>query len=236
MKYIPLRVEFHLVEPVTFNAFPRHLDALVAYSVTKSVMDSGVLEDASISVRSIADSLPFAKLEHGDEWVWAASALMPHGFGEKHVRMWRTHMPEFDYAERFCSDQIVRSRAKLPLPHLSFSHIIDTARGLTKNMLERYPVQYINRFEAFCLATSMDEVEDRLSGITAIGARRRVGHGLLAKPAEVFHDERATLMAGLRVTPWRQSDDDVQIQAAVKAPYWSPENRRQAYCHPSILG
>jgi CRISPR type IV-associated protein Csf3 len=231
MDYTPLRVEFHLVEPIVAAAFPRHLDALVAFSVTKTALDGGAC-DPSTPIRDLAADLPFAKLEKDGDWTWAASALVPDGIGEQHVRMWRTHTPVFDYAERFAAGQI-KTRTKLPLK--PFAQVIDTQRGPMKNMLERYPVQYVSKFEAWCLGTDIDEIENRLSGIVALGARRRVGHGLLKAPPSVFVDERAHELCRLRVLPWKEGDA-VPLQAAVRPPYWAPEMKRQAFCPPLLLG
>ncbi len=86
---IPLRVTFRLVEPIAMGAFPLHLDALAAYSVTQTALAGGA-EEGGTSVRSLADRLPLHREERDGEWVWAASALIPSGIGEQYVRMWRT--------------------------------------------------------------------------------------------------------------------------------------------------
>lgn len=228
-EYVPLRVTFHLAEPVAVGAFPLHLDALSAYSVTQTAIGSGA-EAAETHIRSLADNLPFHKEARCGEWVWAASALIPSGVGEQYVRMWRTDTPRYDYAERLVKGQI-KSHTKLPLK--PFSLIIDTQRGLMKNMLERYPVQHIDKFEAWCLATNEDDLYESLVNIHSLGGRRRVNHGRLKGEPVIEVDERARDLWKLRVLPW-QEKDYVPMAAGIRPPYWAPENKRVAFCPASF--
>ena len=220
----PLRVTFHLAEPVVTGAFPLHLDALVAYVETqKKLRDPDV--DSSASIRSLADDLPFGKMERDGDWVWAASALIPSTVGDQHVRMWRIHAPLDDYAQRFDQRQI-ESRAKFPLK--PFAQIMDTQRGVMKGMLERYPVHNIEKFEAWCLCSDRQRLDELLSEIQYIGARRRVNHGRLKCAPEIVKDESALDLWKLRVLPW-QEDGYVPVQAGIRPPYWAPETRRQGF-------
>lgn len=220
----PLRVTFHMAEPVVTGAFPLHLDALVAYVETqRKLRDADV--DQTASLRSLADDLPFEKIERDGDWVWGASALVPSGVGEQYVRMWRTHTPIDDYARRFDQRQI-DSRTKFPLK--PFAQIMDTQRGVMKNMLERYPVQNVDKFEAWCLCTDRQRLDELLGEILSIGARRRVNHGRLKCAPEIVKDESALDLWKLRVLPW-QEEGYVPVQAGVRPPYWAPETKRLAY-------
>lgn len=230
-----LKVTFDLGTPMVPSAYPIHLDALIAYVVTAKALASGGNE-SSHKVRALADLLPLERETRDGKTVWQASALIPDSVSGSGIRMWTRKTDPYDYTARLLNGQI---KTKSKMENLKpYALKIDTQRGILKNAFQFYPVKMVNRLVAWCIG-DIDELEDMLqpeSGwLTHIGPRNRVGHGLV-KQVSIEPDHLALEKWKMRVMPWQESPDYQIIQAAYQPPYWAPENRAAAYCHPDILG
>lgn len=230
----PLKIIFRLGTPMVPSAYPIHLDALVAYALTRSRLgeiDDGA--DADENVRVLASRLPFAKHEQDGEWVWKASALIPVGVKERSVRMWTRKTNAYDFAVRAANNGLmIGARTKNMLDAgVKFAGGIDTARGLLKNQFDFYPVEAVSEMHAWCIG-DINEIEALLapeSGLlTHLGKRSRVGHGQI-ESVDIEVCEEATQKWRDRVLPWRENEHCVPIQAAFRPPYWAAENRGNAF-------
>ena len=232
--HAPLKITFNLATPMVAAAYPIHLDALVAYAKTRqtlSLLDESEVSDASI--RTLAEVLPFDKVEKNGEWVWQASALMPEGQGDQSVRMWTRKTNVYDYANRAMTGTLEVGARTLNALSAGKTHVgtIDTARGLLKNHFDFYPVVAVQRMIAWCVG-DIDEIESLLAPetglVTHLGKRTRIGHGQI-QSVTVEHAEEAHEKWSQRVLPWQAAEDDILVQAAFRPPYWAVENRAMAY-------
>lgn len=235
----PLKVTFLLDTPMMVSAYPIHLDALVAFAMTKSAiagMNMEALPDSCI--RALAAELPFERQGQGEEWVWKASALIPEVEGEQSVRMWTRKTNTSDFAAKVASGVMdISARTKNALASgVMYAGAIDTSRGLLKNQFEFYPVKEIFQLTAWCIG-DIDLIDYLLapeSGlITHLGKRGRIGHGRI-RSVEVEEHPLAEERWKIRVLPWAESEAYVPIHAACRAPYWAIENRQAAFV-PIVL-
>ena len=230
----PLKVTFRLDTPMVATGYPIHLDALIAYAVTKQAI--GGMEEADLSdesIRSLADSLPLERHEQSEGWVWKASAVVPVKQGESAVRMWTRKTNTADFAARAAGGLLeIGARTQNALAAgVPYTGVIDTARGLLKNQFDFYPTVEIFEAAAWCLG-DIDMLEMLLapeSGlITHLGKRGRIGHGHIAE-VEIETCPDAAHLWKQRVLPWQESREYVPIQAAFHPPYWAAENRAAAF-------
>lgn len=235
----PLKVTFELDTPMMVAAYPIHLDALLAFAVTKSAMSGMSMEGVpDSSIRALASELPFARHEQNGEWVWKASALIPEVEGEQSVRMWTRKTNTSDFARRAAAGTLdISTRTKNALASgVMYAGTIDTSRGLLKNQFEFYPVKEVFQLSAWCIG-DIDLIETLLapeSGfITHLGKRGRIGHGRI-RSVEVEECLQANEKWKLRVLPWAESEAYAPIHAACRAPYWAIENRQPAFV-PVVL-
>lgn len=232
----PLRVTFSLTTPMVQSAFPIHLDALIAYAVTAKALAQGGEGRGSEKLRALASNLPLGSETREGKTVWQASALMSEIVSDAGIRMWTRKTNPYDYAERIANGDI-KSRTKVD-DMKPYALKIDTQRGILKNSFQFYPVRMVHQVVAWCMG-DIDELEDLLhpeaGWLTHIGARGRVGHGLVSS-VKIEHDPLALENWKLRVLPWQESAEYCQIQAAFQPPYWAPEHREQAFCPANLLG
>lgn len=230
----PLKVTFELDTPMVASAYPVHLDALVAFAITKAAiagMDADSLSDEG--VRALAAELPFDRHSHGGEWVWKASALIPDQEGEQSVRMWTRKTNTADYAQRAAAGTLdIGARTKNALAAgTKYAGAIVTVRGLLKNQFEFYPVKEVFHLSAWCVG-DIDLIEPLLapeSGlITHLGKRTRIGHGRIKSVSIKEHSDAAENWK-IRVLPWAESNAYVPVDAAFRPPYWAVENRGAAF-------
>lgn len=220
---------------------PLHLDALLAYAVTKeSLQKIGDLKLSQDSIRSLGENLPLERAKQGDLWCWKASALMPDRVLGHEMRVWSRKTESEMIAVMSGANEIKRSRP-LKFPLELFSHKIDTARGFLKNSFQFIPLRHVRVFTAYCVGDA-DRIYDLLqTHITHIGARGRTGFGKIAELEKgtiqaitVTENQGANEHWQSRVLPW-EKEGYVPIQAANKAPYWATENRTVSYISPSCL-
>lgn len=241
----PLKITFRVSGGLVPPPYPLHLDALLAYRVTKDTLH--YLEDEGQpsvdALRALADDLPFARHEQDGEWVWKASAIMPVGKVANSSRFYTQRRDKADYVMRVVHGHVLHGRYKPGAPMTPYQFQIDTLRGVHRNLLGYYPIQhgytrdgkdFCVELEAWCVG-QRDVIEDYLTdgGITHLGSRRRAGHGRI-ESVTVEEDAAALENWKLRVRPWAMREDDAPIQAAWRAPYWANENRGQAFCPLSV--
>lgn len=237
----PLKVTFQVSGGFVPPPYPLHLDALLAYAQTYDALDD-VAEDPGIAqLRALAADMPIQRHVQEGEWCYMASALMPDGPVLNDARFYTQRMNQDDYSTRVGDGQIQHGRHKPGTQMERYQIQIETARGVHRNLLGFYPVQHaasgagaILRLVGWCVAERW-WLEDRLLGgrITHLGARRRSGHGNI-QSVSIEDDQDALHNWMLRVRPWKMREDDLELQAAWKPPYWAPENRGRAYCPQTL--
>lgn len=238
--FAPLKITFRLNTPVVATGYPIHLDAIVAYAVTRREIGSVDFGDVNdMTIRELSARLPLASCNHESGMVWKASALVCNQPGGQSVRMWTRKTNPYDYAERVMSGQTEISTRTRNLLEKGEKYVgaIDTQRGLLKNQFEFYSVKEMPTLEAWCVG-DIDELESLLAPeaglITHIGKRGRAGHGRVVSVVIEPCDE-AELLWKNRVLPWRESDDYEPLVAAIRPPYWAIENRVLGYCPKNLI-
>ncbi len=239
----PLRFEWQLSSPLAGMALPLHLDALVAYAVTESSLQSG---KASGSIRSLADKLPLEKAENEGLWCWKASALRPseevgQGIISHETRLWTRRTNEMDYATKVVARELEGNVVRVDkqgnlLPMKPYAGVIDTQRGLLKNQFQFIPVKRVLKVVAYCIGNE-DHLLELLhpdSGLVRhLGARGRSGFGNIIG-FNYAEDADALDRWQERIMPW-PVPAYVPIQAAHQPPYWAAEQRAPSYIHASLL-
>lgn len=238
----PLKITFRIQGGLVSPPYPIHLDALLAYAVTMARLDPDDPPADIAALREIANDLPLERYEQDGEWVWKASALMPLGTIRNTSRFFTQRLDKKAYAVHVGEGRIQLGRYQ-PDPALPpgadmapYQNKIDTLRGAHRNLLGFYPVLDVTEVEAWCVG-DRDGIEDYLVGrglVTHIGARRRSGHGQVSAVC-IQSAPDAEEMWKLRVRPWQMLENDAQIQAAWRAPYWATENKGQAFCPISLI-
>lgn len=237
----PLKITFQVSGGVVSPPYPLHLDALLAYAQTYDALRDVADEPGVSQLRALADNMPIQRFERDGDWCYMASAVQPEGPILNDTRYYTQRINQGDYSNRVSKEQIQHGRHKpgQALERLQFQ--IDTARGVFRNHLGFYPVQQsatasgaLLTLVGWCVAEKW-WIEDRLlSGrITHLGARRRSGHGKI-ESITIENDPMASSNWKLRIRPWKLLEDDLEIQAAWKPPYWAPENRGVAFCPKAI--
>lgn len=240
-KFQPLRISWNLATDLVLGGNPIHLDALVAYAKTKMELNLRGLDTNSTDttlIRDLANDLPLAKETRGDQWVYQASAIMPAEGAEviHGMRYWTRRTNEIDYAERVHSGEmesasIIAKRLAgkvIPTPKAMkpYSHVIDTVRGLHKNIYKFYPTKTVQTIHAWCIGDrdQLQELLDPSAGyILSIGPRKRNGHGLISS-FDIVEDKAALELWDNRVLPWMHEGAE-PMELAAHPPYWAPENR-----------
>lgn len=228
-----LEVVFTMKGEISPPQHPLHLDALLAYARVKSRMD---LDDPEALVgtddlRRIERDLPLGLAEHDNDRVWMASALHYDGIVG---RCSRFLVRKFDCEAfgRAVGSRFVRFGTLDLEKNPSGDRLINTGSGEYKNCQEFYPMATVRTIKAWCLG-DQDSIEDLLAHITHLGPYRRNGAGEIASisvsPCSAELGDRWVR----RIMPW-QLPGYAKIYAACEAPYWAPENRREAWCPVDI--
>lgn len=241
----PLKITFRIGGGLAVPPYPIHLDALLAYGVTRVGMDPGDPDAPNdiCTLRELALDLPLARYEHSDgEWVWKASALVSAGIGTHSTRFYTQRLNKKAFATHVGDGSVQFGRYR-PDPSVRpgddmqpYQYKIDTARGAQRNLCATYPLMEVAEMSAWCVGDP-EQLEDMLVHrgiITHVGARRRAGHGRIVSVMIEPCPDAAELWK-LRVRPWKMLDDDAPIQAAWRAPYWAAENRGQAFCPTRLI-
>lgn len=237
----PLKVTFRVTGGIVPPAFPMHLDAILAFAETRDSLH--YLEEGGVSVsalRELANTLPLERHEHEGEWVWKASAIMPDVERLATTgRIFTQRRDKADYCLRVGAGEVQHGRHTPGKPLEPYQYQIDTLRGVHRNLLGFYSIQegFTGPLDlaAYCVGNRAAIEEILTSGrVTHLGARRRAGHGCI-ESVRVEVDETAHEKWKLRVRPWRMLDDDAEIQAAWRAPYWAKENQGQAFCPANLV-
>jgi len=225
-----LRLTWELASPIVASANPFHLDAIVMFAVAQeTAFASGGVVDETLQL-----DIPIEQAIQGNLSCWKASALLAVEPGEHAMRFWTRKSDAYDYAQRMEAGHL-KSRAKFPLVKESYSQKFDTVRGGFKQMFKHYPVREVKAIQAWCIG-DMDRLTELLAPdagyITYLGAKARMGHGRV-KSFAIDVDENAHEFWKRRILPWEQPGY-VQIEAAVRPPYWDLKNRQLAWVDPAI--
>lgn len=248
----PLKITFRVSGGFVPPPLPLHLDALLAYQRTRQhAKRLPKIGEASVAaLRELGEGLPLQKREQDGEWCWMASALLPTGPVEVASRFFTQRRDQADYSIRVARGDVQHGRHAVVekdgvreyAPMKAHACQIVTQRGVYRNLLGFYSTIKTNAptsgyldLVGWCVGDK-EAIESQLNSglITHLGARRRSGHGRI-ESIMVEGDESAMDKWRLRVRPWKMLEDDAQVQAAWKAPYWAIENRGQAYCPAGLL-
>lgn len=236
----PLRLTWELATPIACTGYPIHLDDLVAFAKTQICLRLAEHGDANAtqgSIRRFAEDLPLDRETRGDESVWKASALIPvdDTLTSQGMRFWTRRTDPYDYADRFAQgDLSMRTKPDRLKP---YALKIDTSRGLLKNCFKFYPVKHVSALQAWCVGDAEEIAElldpDAGSPLAWIGARGRSGLGRI-KSFSMQEDSTATEMWCQRSMPWPY-EGAVQMELAIKPPYWDRSNVRQGWINPALF-
>lgn len=230
----PLKLTWELCSPMVVGSNPLHLDALLTYAVAQDHLIRSEKRQPHETMLDFID-LPLDRATRDDSWCWKASALIAQNPGEHAMRFWTRKSDPYDYAERMNSAQI-ETRTKFPLAKHSYSQQFDVLRGKFKQMYKYYPVRDITTVQAWCIGDK-EAIEDLLSPetgfITYLGAKSRMGHGRI-KSFDVVEDDSAADKWMQRILPW-EHPGYVQIEAAVRAPYWDVNNKQSAWVSADLF-
>lgn len=234
-----LKVTFTTRGYVVPGAWPIHLDALLAFCATEEALASG---NARGPIRSLGEQLPLERETREDQWVWQASALVPHYLGKLQARLLvRRHEPE--EIARDARDTIELTAVRRRMLHGESGktlRLIDAAgkadlsvklpldQALLKARLEHYAVRQCAGYEAWCVgdAPQIERLLEKLMG-RGIGKWAKNGYGNVVR-IEVEPCEQAHEQWKRRVLPWPEPGY-ARVYAAVRPPYWAPENQVMAW-------
>jgi CRISPR type IV-associated protein Csf3 len=230
----PLKITFHLVSDMVYPSMPLHLDALIAYAKTQDNLVLLEDEPTQEALLALADNLPFVRHTQDGDWVYKASALMPLG-DMTHSRLFYTQRNNLAALAELMVNKKVKSSIKTLVP-MSHSNKLDTTRGAQRNLLGYFNTTNVKALVAYCVGDK-DELQEYLvdSGwITHIGARRRQGLGMLSH-IEIEEDVLANEMWQWRVKPFKTLDNDTQVIATCKPPYWMKVNSQLAFMPSELI-
>lgn len=238
MSYQPLRITFQIAGGWVPPRYPLHLDALLAYCVTeRELADLEQAPEGASEIIAIAEDpkiMPLSRFEKDGQWVWMASAITPVRavLNDSRFLTRRTYDDDFPAAVGIGAVKKGNFRPDKPAPN---SGHIDATRGTFRNRLEYFPVQHDATGEGFLLQAwclgDLDRIDELLTDDFApshIGANRRMGLGRIVG-VTIEHDPQAHEKWKNRVKPWPLLDDECQVIASCKAPYWLSTNRQQAW-------
>ncbi|MGF6440145.1 type IV CRISPR-associated protein Csf3 [Paraburkholderia youngii] len=234
----PLRLTWKLGSPIVASAHPLHLDSLVAYALVEETLcnltESGKGKDDKRLIRELAEQpLPLGREEREGAWCWQASALLSVSDDIVHsTGFWTRKTDVYDHAERIEAGQI-KGRYKFPLKPYELK--LDMERGLFKQQLKYFPIRQVSEVQAYCIgdADRLLELLEPGRHISHLGAKTRMGYGKVVS-FEIEPDTDAQRNWSRRVLPW-EHEGAVQMELAVRPPYWAVENRQLAWARPDLF-
>ena len=165
---------------------------------------------------ALTADLPFELFEHEQGDCWKASTFEVVGYHEQTRRYMTAKTPV----------QAMALAIGRGLVDPKGGSIIDTQRGPGKNSAFYYTLEFADGLQAWCIG-DRDALEDLLSGVSAMGAKTRLGHGAL-QPYEdgrffrIVPDETAHVRWQHRNLPVRLHERLMPGAGALKPPYWRP--------------
>ena len=208
----PLRIEFSLSSPMTEAPYPIHLDALAAWAAVEEAKAQGDPEPLLAQ-----ENLPFAR----EAGVWCASAL----------QLERVEAP-FTVAHTKRTDPLKFSDALYNGPLGRAPNKLDLTRGPWRQALYFSQCQQVSKATAWCIA-DRERLEELLSRIDYLGARRRIGRGRITA-LEIVEDPSAT-------ERWRErllaepADGFIPLHGVSSPPYWDRRRAATVWAHPNIV-
>ena len=224
----PLKITFKLGGMMVMPSNPIHLDALIAYAVTQERLPELEFEPRPIS--SLADELPIEKYAQDGDWCWKASALMPNSVIERSSRHYTQRIDQEAYAEATHGGFIQAGRQRGEMKRMSHAIKIDTFRGSQRNLLGFYRTARVDELSGYIIGDK-EQITYYLKEsdlITHIGPRRRQGHGKIVDVI-IENDPTAFENWKVRVRPFRLLDEDVDVMATTRPPYFDKTLMQPAF-------
>lgn len=227
----PLKITFNLATPFVKSGYPIHLDSLIGYSFQRHYLP---LEDSpdEDALLEILEELPFEKHEQDGDWIYKASAIMPQGKMVHGSRFITRRYSEKETALAAAKGDIIYGKYR-PGKVLKPNELkMDTKRGPQKNILSYYPTTECRVLEAYCIGDKalLDEALNEWGHISHIGAKRRMGHGLI-QSVSIVESKDALRDWKKRTMPWALCDDVVPMQCTTRNPYFDKSKAKQGFCH-----
>lgn len=144
-------------------------------------------------------------------------------------------MDQDAYAEAVRSGFIQAKRQRGEMAKMSHALKIDVLRGSQRNLLGFYRTARVDELIGYIVGDK-DQIQYYLkeSGIiTHIGPRRRQGHGRIVD-INIERDSSADEKWKERVRPFKLLEDDVEVMATTKPPYFDKTLIRPAFI-PSYI-
>ena len=227
----PLKITFNLATPFVKSGYPIHLDSLVGFCFQRHYLP---LEDEpdEAAIMTILADLPFEKHEQDEDWVFKASALMPDAPMVHGSRFFTRRYSEMETAQAAVRGDIVYGKLKPGKTLAPHALKIDTKRGSQKNILAYHPTTECRRLVAYCIGDKelLDEALNECGHISHIGAKRRMGHGLI-QSISIEDDDTALTAWQKRTMPWPLCDDVVPMRCTTQNPYFDKTKVKDGYCH-----
>jgi len=208
----PLRIDIELCSPMVEPSSPLHLDALLAWAAVAEATANGDEEPLVAQ-----ETLPLER----DLGVWCASALSFEVLAPPSMRFCtkRTDVP--DIAQAVANGLIASAPNKF-----------DINRGPWRQSLYFFTVQHAITASAWCIGDA-ERIAALLDRVRYLGARRRNGHGKIAR-ISVTHDDDAHARWRERVLP-EQQEGYLPLMATTAPPYWDRTRQVAAWAHPAIV-
>lgn len=249
----PLRITIDLLTPMVESAEPVHLDSLLAWAAVQEAHVSGTFKDYD----SVLSTLPLAREERPEGWVWKASFLWPAAnLGTRQRYLTRRFFRE-GFAEAYANNGLLFGGARNPRVSTGYAGKdangkwqgfdvetlkqdetsgirngadfgdIDTTRNHQKNASFLYPVNMVPYLQAFCVGEEARIRQLLETHVDCVGKRARLQHGRV-KSINVIEDPQAETLWKQRALPWPE-EGYVPVASPVRPPYWKGENRVLAY-------
>lgn len=206
-----LKITFTIDGVIFAPSFPIHLDSLLAWARVQEELDS----NPDMSNFDIQHDLPLAKAEKDDKWCWQASELTFNVKG----------MYGYAFTRRVNLEQLVAVSEIGVLRKIP--NKIPTSKGKFKADLTFVSDRLVSTAEAWCIGDK-SEVERLLARITHIGARSKLGKGLI-RNIQVDIDSSANIKWQNRIMPWPLGEDWEPLSARYVAPYWDKINKQTCF-------
>lgn len=248
----PLRLTWTLQSPMVVSAHPLHLDALVAYAMFEEALrnadadaDDNIVGrgDVSRTLGNLASQpLPLGRAVDStspeETWCWQASAILPLGAQGPHsTRFWTRKTDPYDYSRRVAAGAVEgRFRLGEQKGAKPYAYVVDTQRGIFKQQYKFFPMRHVTQVQAWCIGDE-DQLVHLLSPetgyVTHLGGKARMGFGRIGD-FTIEYDSEAEALWQRRVLPWAH-DGAVQVEMAVRPPYWAIDTRGPAWVQPDLL-
>ncbi len=230
-----LKITFKLATPFVSNGYPIHLDSILGHAYVRHYLPDSP-EKNEDQLFAILEDLPIEKHHQEGDWVYKCSALIPVGDKSHSTRFFTRRYPEMEIAKATVKGDIKNGNFKKEEGLERHKMKLDIGRGPQKKVLSYYPLTGCDELVAYCIGEK-ELIEEALAEwgyITHVGSMRRMGNGFISG-VTIEIDESALENWKKRATPWKLSDESVNVSCTTKNPYWDKTKMINGYCHNGLF-